>query len=641
MTKVSTKVSSTRPAFSRFETAFADFLHQKQPSLEPNHAVLACLVSHLYLKGHTCLDLDLLAQRDWDALSLDADVQESIPHNAADFAATLPWRQGASSPLVMEGHLLYLRKNWEAEQRIIKSIRSRLVQKPTEFMNLEANLGLLFGRDDALDQPDWQKLACAVSTRQLFTLITGGPGTGKTTTVTKLLSLLIHNQKRQDPSYKIRIALAAPTGKAAARLGTSITEAIDKLPTDFKFDMDFAPITLHKLLQIRADNKRGESVSLAYDVIVVDEASMISLSLMDRLLASVQPNTRLILLGDKDQLASVEAGAVMGQLCMNAPKGNYSASTLEWLSRLTTKDLTKWGGSGSGLEQQTVMLRKSYRVEGAGVIGKWAQLINGGGREDLHHLRQLWRELTFWPQKSAARTPAVDRLSTNEFNDPGTKEFLRHSWHHYLLAINSAPCTSSVQDQAHDEWAKSVLDAFAEFQVICAVKEGPLGVNQLNKVIAQHLGFNDEGWYVGRPVIVTRNNYHVDLRNGDVGVCLERNGELRVAFFREGPAPGAPVRWILPARIDSVESVFALTVHKSQGSEFNHICFVLPAKRQAVMTRELIYTGLTRAKKHVTWVVPNEAELFKSVEKKLSRSGGLHAVHAAHAPHAPQDLTKE
>ncbi len=627
------KITLPKFSFSRFEKAFADFLQEQQPSLEPKHLFLASLVSHLYLKGHTCLDLNLLAQRNWSALSLEEDAQEFIPENLADCARTLPWKDGPSSPLVLDGDLLYLRKNWEAEQRIVKSIRSRLDQKPTEFASLEADLELLFGNDEALDQPDWQKLACAVSTRKLFTLITGGPGTGKTTTVTKLLSLLIHNQNRQDPSRKIRIALAAPTGKAAARLGASIIEAVDKLPGEFKFEIDFAPITLHKLLQIRSDDKRGELISLSFDVIVVDEASMISLALMDRLLASTLAGTRLILLGDKDQLASVEAGAVMGQLCLNAFKGNYSPNTLKWFARLSTKDLSNWGGPGSGLAQQTVMLRKSYRVEGAGVIGQWAQLINGGEKEDLLHLRKRWRELRVWSPKgdassaSCASSGPIDRLNTNEFKDLSTKEFLIYAWNNYLKLIHAMPCGSCTPCLEHEQWAKSVLEAFAEFQVICAVKEGPLGVNQLNKVIAQHLGFKDEGWYVGRPVIVTRNNYQLDLRNGDVGVCLQRNGELRVAFPQDGSSQNAPVRWILPARIDSVESVFALTVHKSQGSEFNHICFVLPAQRQAVMTRELIYTGLTRAKKHVTWAVPNEVELFKSVEKKLSRSGGLYAVH--------------
>lgn len=646
--------------FSRFDTAFAEFLNEKEPSNDPRLKILASLVSHLFSMGHTCLDLNLLATLQWDALGLDEDIYKLLPKNLCDSVKSMPWKfdvtsdevDNKTSPLVLDNELLYLRKNWEAEKRIIKSIKDRLAVQTEVAPTLSMDLQHLFGTDDSYAQPDWQKLACAVATNKLFTLITGGPGTGKTTTVTKLLALLASNAKKQNPPQAIRIALTAPTGKAAARLGASIKGAVDKLPAEFKFEINQKPVTLHKLLKIRPSAFDSQITSLAYDVIVVDEASMISLSLMDRLLECAQLETRLIFLGDQDQLASVEAGAVLGQLCLNAVDGNYLPATIEFLETFTSKDLSAWAGSGSPLAQQTVMLRKSHRSQDGGVINQWAQLINNGDVQGLVELRKLFAELSNWSQ--SAQSPPIDhqsqnrrasnsvgncgnpidRLNVSKFNSPQTKEFLRNAWTNYLDLIKNTHFDATQDNATQQLLATQILEAFGEFQLLCAVREGPWGVNQLNKVIAQLLGFKDEGWYVGRPVMVTRNNSHLDLRNGDIGICLERNGVLRVAFpsgvddNQEQEVDIAnQIRWILPSRLDSVESVFAMTVHKSQGSEFDHVCLVIPETRTAVLTRELIYTGLTRAKKRVTWITPDESILFKAIETRMSRSGGLHVLH--------------
>ena len=642
--------------FSRFDQAFADFLHSKLPSLEPNHKTLASLVSHLYMKGHTCLDLNLLASRDWDALALEGEVAAKfLPKDLAHSAATLPWKDGASSPLVLDKELLYLRKNWEAEQRVVESIRNRLTKTNEEVPGLKEDLDILFGSKES-SEPDWQKLACALATRGTFTLITGGPGTGKTTTVAKLLALLVANARKKH-SHKnfsqakssiapgssaandstaspeqgsLRIALCAPTGKAAARLGSSIANALKFLPEQFKFELTNKPVTLHKLLQIRSDERRAQKKPLAYDLIVIDEASMISLSLMDSLLCSAPLEASLIFLGDQDQLASVEAGAVMGQLCGDAHKGNYLPDTLSWLSVFTSKDLSHWGGAGSPLAQHTVMLRKSHRVEGGGVISQWAQLINAGQEKDLIEFKKRWGQLKTWSASAEYQSldNPIDRLQTEYFNSFKTKEFLKHAWRRYLDLIHSTQLDDTVQEGEQQKLAKQILDAFGEFQVLCAVREGPWGVNALNKVIAKLFDFKDEGWYAGRPVMVTKNNYHLDLRNGDVGICLRKNGELRVAFpSNSTDEKDPPIRWILPSRLDSVESVFAMTVHKSQGSEFSHVCLVIPDERSAVLTKELIYTGLTRAKTRVTWIAQEESELLRAIQTRLSRSGGLRVLH--------------
>ena len=636
----------TNTLFSRFDTAFADFLQDKEPSSDPNHLVLASLVSHLYMKGHTCLDLSLLAARDWDALALDASVDKLIDKNLSQSAQTLRWTKGPSSPLVLDGHLLYLRKNWDAEQRIIDSIRRRLEIQCTEVSDLKKKLDELFVLDqnNSQSEPDWQRLACAVATKKMVTLITGGPGTGKTTTVTRLLSLLVTNSSEEHQPKKLRLALTAPTGKAAARLGASLGIIVRTLPEKYRFEITHKPVTLHKLLQLGTNDAESKIRELAYDVVVVDEASMISLHLMDRLLASTPLNTRLIFLGDQDQLASVEAGAVLGQLCLDAVKGNYSLTTIEWMRGISQQDMSVWAGDGSPLAQQTVMLRKSHRVEGGGVISQWAQMINSGSDEDLNGLKTSWNQLNPWSAQAASKFPPVDRLDLIKFKDNQAQLFLQNSWSRYLDLIKKNPLDTSKNEDYQHKLAKEILDAFSEFQVLCAVREGAWGVSTLNGVIAELLGFKSEGWYHGRPVMVTENNYHLDLRNGDIGICLQKNGVLRVAFPRDSlddvgskinvtatqsgssSAPG-PVKWVLPSRLDAVESVFAMTVHKSQGSEFNHVCLVLPPERSAVLTKELIYTGLTRAKKRVTWIVPNPSVLFKSIQTRLSRSGGLHALH--------------
>jgi len=621
--------------FSSFDRAFADFLNQKVPSTDPNHKKLVCLVSHLYSLGHTCLDLSLLTEGNWDALGLDYEIRKEISAEWAPNVETLPWINGDGSPLVLDKNLLYLRKNWEAEQRVIQSIMTRLRTPTKIYANLESILDLLFDSDADQDYPDWQKLACAIATLKPFTLITGGPGTGKTTTVTKLLSVLIFNARNETISRELRVALAAPTGKAAARLGESIQAALAKLPENLQFEITEPPVTLHKLLQIRSSFEEiSNKKMLNYDVIVIDEASMVDLSLIDLLLSSALLSTWIIFLGDKDQLSSVEVGAVLGQLCKGAELGNYNHETISWLSKFTSHDLsntlsnravTDGALRSSLLAQQTVMLRKNYRFQGGGEIGEWASLINSGNDDSLKELELRWNSINFWEQSD---NTAINKIDFHEFKDAAFKDFLRFSWAKYLELIKNTKFSPSIDENQQDILANNILEAFADFQVLCAVREGPSGVKALNKAIADSLGLHMEGWYEGRPVMVTRNDYHLDLRNGDVGICLMKNGQLQVAFHnivsQENPKK---IRWVLPTRLESIENVFAMTVHKSQGSEFRHVCFVLPSDPSTVLTRELIYTGVTRAKNKVTWIIPKVQLFFNAVKSTLSRSGGLHVLH--------------
>jgi exodeoxyribonuclease V alpha subunit len=575
-------------ALTGLDRALVTFLQEAQPSPDPLHGELAARVSHQFGQGHACLDLNTLA----------------LPLRQS--AASLPWIDGPNSPLVLDGARLYLRRNWNAEQHIRASITARLAQPCPVPENLKETLSQLFDTGAQTAAPDWQKVACALAARKRFTLITGGPGTGKTTTVVRLLALLQSDPARQHTP--LRIALAAPTGKAAARLGESIASAVQKLPEPLRQHIPSQAVTLHKLLQVRSNLAQDAVPALAVDLVVVDEASMIDLDMMARLLAAVPLSASLILLGDKDQLASVEAGAVMGQLCAGADLGRYTPDTLAWLAQTTGADLGAWAGDGSALAQQTVMLRLSHRFADDSGIGQWARAVNAG---DSAGVARLWQQAPDWGRDAPA---SVTRLQPGQAHDPRLKALVQQGWQVWLQQLENFK--SSV---CNDAQALAALKAFANFQVLCAVRDGPWGVDKLNQRIAASLGLPDTGWYAGRPVMVTRNDYHLKLMNGDVGLCLHHARGLRVTF----PDGQGGLRWVLPARLDAVETVFAMTVHKSQGSEFDHVALVLPDRPVAVLTRELLYTGMTRAKERLTLVVPQAQVLWHAVATQVLRSGGL------------------
>lgn len=592
---IASDIDSSLP-LTALDRAFARFLNELQASTEPRHRLLAALVSHQFGRGHACLDLALLARVGVSSLGWDARLQALLPPDLAAAADTLPWTQGQTSPLVRDGARLYLRRNWQAEQHIRASIVARLAQPSVVPAGLKDALDALFA-DNAQAAPDWQKVACAVAARGLFTLITGGPGTGKTTTVVRLLALL-----QSQAAHPLRVALAAPTGKAAARLGESIARALRQLPASLQADLPTQAQTLHKLLHVRPGLRSSPPPALALDVVVVDEASMIDLELMARLLAAVPLSARLILLGDKDQLASVEAGAVMGQLCDGAAAGGYNAETVQWVAQTTAQDIGAWCGAGSALAQQTVMLRHSHRFAASSVIGQWASAVNAGDRAAV---AALWDAAPLWSDVAQA---SLTRLQPA--HSAALAALVRQGWRDWLLAL-----AANREAQALD-----LLRLFGRFQVLCALRDGPWGVRALNQQIAQALGFAAEGWYAGRPVMVTRNDYGLGLMNGDVGLCLPTGRGLRVAFADADPTR---VRWVLPSRLDAVETVFAMTVHKSQGSEFDHVALVLPERAAPVLTRELLYTGITRARQRLTLVAPQAGVLRQAVSQQVLRSGAL------------------
>lgn len=582
------------------DKSLANLLNSKQPSDDPRHLWLAALTSHQWGRGHACLDLGTLQHQAAELLGWTDEQTAALPSQLSEAAATLPWTQGDASPLVLtedkQGARLYLRRAWAAEQHIRQSMTQRLALPCEVPTDLHQRLDELFPASSN-GTPDMQRMACEVAAQNRITLITGGPGTGKTTTVVKLLSLLVRTSPRE-----LQIHLAAPTGKAAARLTESISHALTQMPADKRPHLPSQAQTLHRLLQTNSRHHQSSTQvhQLATDVVVVDEASMIDLEMMARLLQAVPPTARLILLGDKDQLASVEAGAVMSQLC-----------------------------TGSLLQHQTVTLIHSHRFDAKSGIGQWARAVNADVADNTPALKALWKDAPDWlatlPLQQSIEEdtaePDVTRLQLTNTTDPKLAVGLRYGWRHWLALLDPhRPSKTAPATPCSNAQAVALLNAFTEFCVLCAVREGPLGVTQLNTQVEQALGLGQSLWYAGRPVMVTRNDYALELMNGDIGLCLPGpDGVLRVAF----PAVDGGVRWVMPSRLDSVETVFAMTVHKSQGSEFAHVLLVIPALESPVLTRELVYTGLTRAKKRLTLWAPQLGVLWNACARRVLRSGGL------------------
>ena len=452
-----------------------------------------------------------------------------------------------------------------------------------------------------------QKLAVAPACSGRFTLISGGPGTGKTTTVARLLALLQQQALSRDDGEPLLIRLAAPTGKAAARLTESLGRALDELQerlgSELLAHLPRQASTLHRLLGVIPGShefRHHTNNPLALDLLVVDEASMVDLPMMARLLAALPPSARLILLGDKDQLASVEAGAVLGDICalLSAPLTQEQRS---WLQAVTSYELSVEGeGEAHPVRDRLCWLQKSWRFHAGSGIGQLAAAVNRGDGRALTRLFGGDYPDIALHEGDERRALLLQRVSE------GYADYLR-----------------LVQAPVDETAVRAVLQAFNRLRVLCALREGEWGVAGLNGAIQTALmrqgWLQVEGeWYVGRPVMIVRNDHALGLYNGDIGIAAHDGERLRVWF----ELPDGQVRGFLPSRLPEHETAFALTVHKSQGSEFAHTLLVLPDQDNPVLTRELLYTGITRAKQRLDLFAPLPL-LQRTIAKCTQRSSGL------------------
>ncbi|MEL7981919.1 exodeoxyribonuclease V subunit alpha [Vreelandella titanicae] len=694
------------------DLALVRFLDRETHNAPPLLLLGAALASHQLGRGHVCLDIAATLEAPDFALSLppEGDDLNDPPPLPSHVLATLTlpeWQAALNHPtLISDGpgntplvvshsgntSKLYLRRYWQFEQTLHQEIAARLsadspVHSSEPSPLLKRALDTLFPATDTLD---WQKNACALAARSPFAIITGGPGTGKTTTVVRLLALLQTLQLAEPNANPLRIRLAAPTGKAAARLNESIAGQVSQLPfrglislweaasagEEKATELLQATIptevtTLHRLLGARADTRHfrhNAANPLALDVLVVDEASMVDIEMMTALLSALPASAKLVLLGDKDQLASVEAGAVLGDLCRRADAAHYTPATAQWLAELTGHPLPEAliDPEGQPLDQAITMLRVSHRFTETSGTGQLAQAINqplsetlrerdkhqavhsvlNNGYADLHHLvlkpdaqneDSALERLVI--TGSPERFPNAGEGRTNFKGEPIAPPT---GYQYYLntLARERPDATLAFEEngEIYDAWAKQVLNAYSRFQLLCALRKGPWGVEGLNLRIAKTLRREkllfgndhtlEKGWFEGRPVLVTQNDYGLKLMNGDIGITLavpdpRTTGRslLRVAF----PTSDVdnPIHWVLPSRLHAVETVFAMTVHKSQGSEFQHTALLLPQTPNPILTRELVYTGITRARDWLTVIEAKRGILNDAVTREIMRVSGM------------------
>ena len=665
---------------------------------------LAAFLSYQVSRGHVCLSLPELLQNPEQTLGLEQAAVERLTISPRTWLGTTSLAQTLAAleqcpavacvdegsevtnqPLVLASGNLYFTRFWRYERTIATQLYARMQSRAFEdigITKLNTLLEELFPAGPALEDAElsrsgdteqqrirntpWQKLACANTLRGRFSVITGGPGTGKTFTVVRLLALL-QRLAMQDSGVPLTIKLAAPTGKAAARLKESIQQALIQLKQAPELagwvatldQIDSESATLHKLLGTQQHTRRFRHDAhrpLNLDVLVVDEASMIDIEMMHALLLALPKHAQLILLGDKDQLASVEAGAVLGQLCTHAEQGHYRKQTFDYLQAVSKTVLPNHLFDPEGPEhlQHVVMLRVSRRFDDASGIGHLARAVNNGDTQQLQQLllgpamANNYPDIAVLPAATSdnghdAETvsgllPLAEssQLDAHEQLWSELKKLCYDGFKGYWQRIQKRP-TRAASAADIDAWAGGVLAAYANFQLLSALREGPYGVQGLNQQIAGWLDYIPKQphpasaptflaaqaahWYEGRPVMVTENDYSLNLRNGDVGVALisPSDNTLRVVFVDSQ----GQLRWILPSRLRHVQTVFAMTVHKSQGSEFAHTVLVLPPHDSPVLSRELIYTGITRASQRLTLVVPQWHVLGQAVERQTKRAGHL------------------
>lgn len=572
----------------------------------PALMLVAAFVSAGAGEGHVCLPLaQFTEQHLFGGRHPELAQQLWFEAGEPDWQTLLPEEEAvgdgdAATPLVLWQQRLYLHRMWQSERQVARFFANDTpvaVQHPEQ---LRAILDCYFGQ-----QPDnWQKIAAAVTITRQISVISGGPGTGKTTTVAKLLASLLALS-----GSALRIRLAAPTGKAAARLTESLAKALQALTVSEAIKQQFPSeaTTLHRLLGALPGSQRmryhaGNPLHL--DLLVVDEASMVDLPMMASLISALPAQARVIFLGDRDQLASVEAGAVLGDICRCAEAG-YSSARARELALLTGCEIV--GNDevqAASVRDSICLLRKSYRFDASSGIGQMAMAVNAGD------------------------TQKVDRLFTAGFVD--IERFSLQTSEEYQHLLNA--CLAGYQDYLlllqQGAAPGEVINAFGRFRLLCALREGPFGVTGLNerieallsqqRLIRRAAGISGK-WYVGRPVMISRNDSALGLFNGDIGIAMnDDEGKLK-AFF---PLPDGTIKAVQPGRLPSHETAFAMTVHKSQGSEFDHTLLVLPDPFTPVLTRELVYTAITRARTRLT-LFARQTVFNQAVKIRTQRRSGL------------------
>lgn len=585
---------------------FANFMEKLSGESSLEVWLAAALVSGNTREGNVCVDLSSVAEK---ALPGEEGSEKFVTCPELDIwcealrKSRVVGFPGQHRPLILDERArLYMFRYWEYEKEVADFIKSRAEQDRgrVDLALVRKGLEELFTQD-VTGGVNWQKVAAAVSMLKKFCVISGGPGTGKTTLIAKILALFL----KVHPQDGLRIALLSPTGKGASRLQEAVKNAKRRLDIQEEIlrAIPEQASTIHRLLRSIHGSpyfRYNAGNRLAVDIVVVDEASMVDLALVSKLMQAIPEHARLILLGDKDQLSSVEAGSVLGDICDTGRLHTFSKQLCLDLEELTGDKIDPEESTGPGVRDCIVELRKSYRFGAQSGISAVSDAVNKG---DAHLV--------------------IARLRDGKYGDIGWKE------------LQSLPDFQRALEKTVLKEFEGILklgspydafERFSRFRILCALRAGPYGVAAVNATVERILRkrrlIRGEGvWYRGRQILITRNDYELGLYNGDVGIVLEDpdKGEgLRVYFER----PEGGLRHFHPFRLPEHETVYAMTVHKSQGSEFDRVLIILPDRDSPVLTRELLYTGITRAREFVEiWGI--EQVLKQSVSRRTERTSGL------------------
>jgi len=578
--------------YKDIDQQFADFFPE---TIRP----LVYLLSQRLREGHVCIPLS----------KEEKEILLNSPDNI--------WSQEDKAvPFIFENDYLYLQRYFRYEKNIVTHIKKRLensrfkqaqyklaidgVQELIKTLSAKNNLDGLT-EDEKID---WQLIAVIRTLMNDFSIITGGPGTGKTTTLSKLLRILF------TISPDSKVAIAAPTGKASMRMLESLLhKAKGDIPDEIRKKIEaLKPNTIHRLLGYIHHSiyfKHNAQNPLPYDWVIIDEASMIDMPMFAKLLDACGENTRILLLGDKNQLASVEAGSLLSDLCFSAGHLNvFTSSEIEWFNSFIPDHIRHITDKyerpdPSDLSTCITELRYSYRFQERGEIGKLSRAIIAGEHQEAIDL----------VEKSDGHM--IHMIDHNH----------QQAFEHFV---------SGYLDFLMEEDISEALKKLNQQRVLATVKEGENGLYALNKLIEKILYQErpdlinpSNGFYHNRPVIVTRNNRELDLYNGDVGIVRrDESGKMTVYF--EPNKVGKSPRPFSPASLNDCETVFAMTIHKSQGSEFTRVMVVLPDHADnRLLTRELIYTGVTRAISKAI-IRGGKDCLVAGIERKVERISGIH-----------------
>ncbi len=558
-------VAAAAPDASPLDVAFGKLMVRLDGS---ENAALQSAAEHASAwraAGHICIPLNKITKE-------TAALEQTLR------ATKVTGAPGDWKPLILDTTgRLYLHRYWRYERHLALAIRAR-TSAHTALPCSQAEVAKLLDRY-FLAASDDQRRAAERAIQSSFCVITGGPGTGKTHTIARLIALLAEIAPIGSPSP--RVALAAPTGKAASRMTESIRHALGELPTDARRSeaLTIEGQTLHRLLGITPGSpmpRFDERNPLPIDSLILDEASMVDLATMSKVFAATPLHARIVLLGDKDQLASVEAGSVLADICLAAEEAGESP-----------------------LGQCVSQLRRSYRFTPGSGIERLSTAINGGAADEAIALLKD-------PPAGIEAMPL-----------PAAASFEFH------IAERASTYFRSVLEMPEPRLA---LNALGAFRILCAVRRGPYGVENLNRLVEKALASRKIATpgarhYHGRPILVLRNDYGLRLFNGDIGLLLhdpEAGGDLRAFFIGQDGA----LRRLLPARLPEHETAWAITVHKSQGSEFNRVLLIVPDRDSPLLTRELLYTGVTRARETAE-IWSDEATLRAAISRRTERHSGL------------------